>query len=230
MELTVIYAAFPDNMPAIWLPFCSSAAWFSLKKNGSKILQTGRQKTFPRPQRAFWSNIRDRSSLSGKSLSIFRYRILPYRQMYLSPSKIPGRRNETTAANENTKELTWWLILIRAAIFPLWAWQMEPLNRWDGWKREAGGLESGAMSGNYYYYAHFHSYIKDWKRGEPVKRQEMCWDIWVTLDMDRKGRRGSSRCIFIWGSIFRLRKVASSPSILTGCFGTGKAKSLSYIY
>lgn len=32
--------------------------------------------------------------------------ILPCPQMYLSPSKIPGRRNETTAANENTKELT----------------------------------------------------------------------------------------------------------------------------
>lgn len=42
----------------------------------------------------------------GRAYLFFRYRILPCPQMYLSPSKIPGRRNETMAANENTKELT----------------------------------------------------------------------------------------------------------------------------
>ena len=46
----------------------------------------------------------------------------------------------------------------------------------DGTIEQVGWLEKGgwrigirSISGNYYYYAHFHSYINDWKRGDPVK-------------------------------------------------------------
>ena len=46
----------------------------------------------------------------------------------------------------------------------------------DGTIEQVGWLEKGgwrigirSIGGNYYYYAHFHSYIKDWKRGDPVK-------------------------------------------------------------
>ena len=46
----------------------------------------------------------------------------------------------------------------------------------DGTIEQVGWLEKGgwrigirSINGNYYYYAHFHSYIKDWKRGDTVK-------------------------------------------------------------
>ena len=50
----------------------------------------------------------------------------------------------------------------------------------DGTIEQVGWLEKGgwrigirSISGNYYYYAHFHSYIKDWKRGDPVKAGDL---------------------------------------------------------
>lgn len=46
----------------------------------------------------------------------------------------------------------------------------------DGTVEQVGWLEKGgwrigirSAGGNYYYYAHFHSYIKEWKSGDPVK-------------------------------------------------------------
>ena len=50
----------------------------------------------------------------------------------------------------------------------------------DGTIEQVGWLEKGgwrigirSIGGNYYYYAHFHSYIKDWKRGDPVKAGDL---------------------------------------------------------
>ena len=50
------------------------------------------------------------------------------------------------------------------------------LSMTDGTIEQVGWLEKGgwrigirSIGGNYYYYAHFHSYIKDWKSGDPVK-------------------------------------------------------------
>ena len=50
------------------------------------------------------------------------------------------------------------------------------LSMTDGTIEQVGWLEKGgwrigirSIGGNYYYYAHFHSYIKDWERGDPVK-------------------------------------------------------------
>ena len=52
------------------------------------------------------------------------------------------------------------------------------LSMTDGIIEQVGWLEKGgwrigirSMGGNYYYYAHFHSYIKDWKSGDPVKKE-----------------------------------------------------------
>ena len=50
----------------------------------------------------------------------------------------------------------------------------------DGTIEQVGWLEKGgwrigirSIGGNYYYYAHFHSYIKDWERGDPVKAGDL---------------------------------------------------------
>ena len=50
----------------------------------------------------------------------------------------------------------------------------------DGTVEQVGWLEKGgwrigirSKGGNYYYYAHFHSYIKDWKSGDQVKAGEV---------------------------------------------------------
>ena len=50
----------------------------------------------------------------------------------------------------------------------------------DGTVEQVGWLEKGgwrigirSAGGNYYYYAHFHSYIKEWKSGDPVKAGEV---------------------------------------------------------
>lgn len=54
------------------------------------------------------------------------------------------------------------------------------LSMTDGTIEQVGWLEKGgwrigirSIGGNYYYYAHFHSYIKDWKRGDPVKAGDL---------------------------------------------------------
>ena len=50
----------------------------------------------------------------------------------------------------------------------------------DGTVEQVGWLEKGgwrigirSAGGNYYYYAHFHSYLKEWKSGDPVKAGEV---------------------------------------------------------
>ncbi len=50
----------------------------------------------------------------------------------------------------------------------------------DGTVEQVGWLEKGgwrigirSAGGNYYYYAHFHSYIKEWKNGDQVKAGEV---------------------------------------------------------
>ena len=54
------------------------------------------------------------------------------------------------------------------------------LSMTDGTIEQVGWLEKGgwrigirSIGGNYYYYAHFHSYIKDWERGDPVKAGDL---------------------------------------------------------
>ena len=54
------------------------------------------------------------------------------------------------------------------------------LSMTDGTIEQVGWLEKGgwrigirSINGNYYYYAHFHSYIKGWKRGDPVKAGDL---------------------------------------------------------
>ncbi len=50
----------------------------------------------------------------------------------------------------------------------------------DGTVEQVGWLEKGgwrigirSAEGNYYYYAHFHSYIKEWESGDPVRAGEV---------------------------------------------------------
>ena len=62
------------------------------------------------------------------------------------------------------------------------------LSMTDGTIEQVGWLEKGGWrigirseGGNYYYYAHFHSYIKDWKSGDLVKAGDVHW-IWTGRD------------------------------------------------
>ncbi len=120
-----------------------------------------------------WNNIRHRSNPSGKSLSIFRYRnhavtqnvVIRFENTWQTERHYGGKRKHEGIDLMAEPD--------KSGYFPV-------LSMTDGTIEQVGWLEKGgwrigirSISGNYYYYAHFHSYIKDWKRGDPVKAGDL---------------------------------------------------------
>lgn len=104
------------------------------------------------------------------------------------------------------------------------------LSMTDGTIEQVGWLEKGgwrigirSIGGNYYYYAHFHSYIKDWKRGDPVKAGDLLGYMGDS-GYGPEGTTGQFPVHLHLGIYLPVAEKASRPSTLTGCSGIWKTK------